>query len=49
MEAAVEEFLDFGPFEGDRLELSLVVVVEERQSFSSICRNTRKPHVNKKG
>lgn len=38
MEAAVEEFLDFGPLEGDRLEVSLVVVVEERQSFSSICR-----------
>lgn len=36
VEAAVEEFLDVGSFEGDGLELSLVVVVEERQSFSSI-------------
>lgn len=38
MEAAVEEFLDLGPLEGDGLEVALVVVVEERQRFSSICR-----------
>lgn len=46
MEAAVEEFFDFWPFEGDRLELSFVVVVEERQSLSSVCRKTHKLHVN---
>lgn len=38
METAVEEFFDFWPFEGDCLELSFVVVVEERKSLSSICR-----------
>lgn len=42
MEAAVEKFFDLRPFEGDRLELSFVVVVEESQSFSSICRKTEK-------
>lgn len=46
MEAAIEEFLDFRPFEGDRLKLSFVVVVEEGQSLSSICRETHKLHVN---
>lgn len=40
MEVAVEEFFDFWPFEGDRLELSFVVVVEERQSLPSICGRT---------
>lgn len=40
MEAAVEQFLDFRSFEGDSLELSFVVVVEERQSFSSIWRKS---------
>lgn len=44
MEAAVEKFFDLRPFEGDRLELSFVVVVEESQSFSSICRKTEKWH-----
>lgn len=42
MEASVEEFFDFRPFEGDRLKLSFVVVVKERQSLSSICRKTHK-------
>lgn len=42
VEVAVEEFFDFRPFEGHRLELSFVVVVEERQSFSSICGRTNK-------
>lgn len=40
MEAAVEEFFDFGPFECHRLELPFVVVVKERQSLSSICGKT---------
>lgn len=48
MEAAVEEFFDFWPFEGDRLELSFVVVVEERQSLSSVCGKAHKLHVNTK-
>lgn len=41
VKAAVEELVDVGPFEGDRLEVALVVVVEEGQSLPSICRRTQ--------
>lgn len=37
MEAAKEELLDLWPLKSDRLEVPFVVVVEESQSFSSIC------------
>lgn len=38
VEAAVEELLDVGPFEGHRLEVSFEVVVEERQRLPAVCR-----------
>lgn len=38
MEAAVEELFDFMSFEGDGLQVSFVVVVEERQGLSRVCR-----------
>lgn len=42
VEAAVEELLDLWTLKGHRLKLSFVVVVEERQSLSSVCRETHK-------
>ena len=45
MKAPIEEFFDLRTLEGDRLKLSFVVVVEEGQSLSSICRNTQQLHV----
>lgn len=47
MEAAEEELFDFGPFKGDGLEDSFIIVVEERQSFSSICRKKNTLHVKR--
>lgn len=37
VEAAMEDFFYFISFKGDGLEVSFVIVVEERQGFSRVC------------
>lgn len=40
MEAAMEDLFDFCSFKCNSLEVSFVVIVEERQGLSRVCRGT---------